>query len=259
MSTRNLGGPAIWLGVALGGFFDGIVLHQILQWHHLLSAVQAVRDLRLQLLADGLFHALMYVVAAVGLVLLWRRRALLGDAGAGRVLASAALAGFGGWHVLDAVVSHWLTGIHRVRMDVANPPPWDIGWVVVFGLLPLAMAAWLWRRRGAGPGDGSSGRGAAVAMAVAALVAGPLALWPAPASDQVVVVFSPGVPPAQAFNALARHDARVLWADGAGGVWAVQMADTGRAWRLYADGALWVGGGAMAMGCLSWMRAAAAS
>lgn len=25
------------LGFALGGFFDGILLHQILQWHHLLS------------------------------------------------------------------------------------------------------------------------------------------------------------------------------------------------------------------------------
>jgi uncharacterized membrane protein len=25
------------LGIGLGGFFDGIVLHQILQWHHMLS------------------------------------------------------------------------------------------------------------------------------------------------------------------------------------------------------------------------------
>src|SRR4051812_2193731 len=28
---------AILLGVGLGGFFDGIVLHQILQWHHMIS------------------------------------------------------------------------------------------------------------------------------------------------------------------------------------------------------------------------------
>ena len=26
------------LGIGLGGFVDGIVLHQILQWHHLLSS-----------------------------------------------------------------------------------------------------------------------------------------------------------------------------------------------------------------------------
>jgi uncharacterized membrane protein len=26
------------LGVGLGGFIDGIVMHQILQWHHVLTA-----------------------------------------------------------------------------------------------------------------------------------------------------------------------------------------------------------------------------
>jgi uncharacterized membrane protein len=27
----------ILFGLGLGGFFDGIVLHQILQWHHMLT------------------------------------------------------------------------------------------------------------------------------------------------------------------------------------------------------------------------------
>jgi uncharacterized membrane protein len=27
------------LGFAFGGFFDGILLHQVLQWHHLLSGI----------------------------------------------------------------------------------------------------------------------------------------------------------------------------------------------------------------------------
>ena len=30
--------PAIVLGIGLGGFLDGIVLHQILQWHHMLTS-----------------------------------------------------------------------------------------------------------------------------------------------------------------------------------------------------------------------------
>src|SRR5690606_41087677 len=62
------------LGFGLGGFFDGILLHQVLQWHHLLSGVeQARQDIRVLILADGLFHVLMYVVAGMGLWLLWRR------------------------------------------------------------------------------------------------------------------------------------------------------------------------------------------
>ncbi len=51
------------LGFALGGFFDGVLLHQILQWHHLLSGIEAISSqLELQILADGLFHAAMYGV-----------------------------------------------------------------------------------------------------------------------------------------------------------------------------------------------------
>ncbi len=29
--------PGLLLGIGLGGFVDGIVLHQILQWHHMLT------------------------------------------------------------------------------------------------------------------------------------------------------------------------------------------------------------------------------
>ena len=29
--------PALLLGLGLGGFVDGIVLHQVLQWHHMLT------------------------------------------------------------------------------------------------------------------------------------------------------------------------------------------------------------------------------
>ena len=62
----------VLMGMALGRFFDGILLHQILQWHHLLSAVegQPWLDLRMQLVADGLFHVLMHAVLAAGLALL---------------------------------------------------------------------------------------------------------------------------------------------------------------------------------------------
>lgn len=69
-------GAAFTLGFALSGFFDGVLLHQILQWHHLLSLVDRpeVQALHVQILADGLFHALMYLIALVGLVWLWRSR-----------------------------------------------------------------------------------------------------------------------------------------------------------------------------------------
>jgi uncharacterized membrane protein len=30
----------IFLGLGLGGFVDGILLHQIFQWHHMLSSIR---------------------------------------------------------------------------------------------------------------------------------------------------------------------------------------------------------------------------
>ncbi|KQP23337.1 DUF2243 domain-containing protein [Pseudorhodoferax sp. Leaf267] len=255
------GRSAALLGLSLGCFFDGILLHQVLQWHHLLSDVRlaALQDMRMQMLADGLFHLLMYVVAGVALVGLWRaRHALQEGPGAARRLGGAALAGFGGWHILDAVLSHWLTGIHRVRGDAADPLFWDLLWFAVFGLLPLAIGLWL--RRGAPPGAGPGRLAAHGARAmVGALVVVTLgaatmaATWPA--GDQPsLVVFGPGIHGAEAFNAVAQVDARVLWADRSGDVWLVQLPAGDTAWRLVRSGAWLVGGSWAGWGCANWTR-----
>ena len=49
------------MGLGLGGFLDGIVLHQILQWHHMLTdtgehPMATVAGLETNTLADGFFH-----------------------------------------------------------------------------------------------------------------------------------------------------------------------------------------------------------
>lgn len=263
-TTPSLAGPGFCLGLALGGFFDGILLHQILQWHHLLSNVDAARDMRVQVLADGLFHALMYVIAAAALYQLWRRRAALHSPEAARVLGGMALAGFGGWHIVDAVLSHWITGIHRIKVDSPQPLLWDLAWFVVFGVVPALVGWWLWRRAPGTPGGGSPqspsarwGRQAAAGLGLAAVVAGAWSALPTGATDQVTVVFAPGVAPGQSFNALARIDARVLWVDRSGGLWAVSVPRPSAALALYRDGALLVSQSSAALGCLGWIRVAA--
>jgi len=242
--SRPPRGATLLLGLALGGFFDGILLHQVLQWHHLLSKVEAVRELRWQLLADGLFHLLMYALALAALARLWRRRAHLG---AGGPLLAAALAGFAGWHVLDALLSHWILGIHRIRVGVPDPLFWDLLWLGLFGGLPLMAACWLHRRP-----SGGSGAGAATALGVVAVAAGAASLLPLsrpPAGS--VVVFAPGIPPAHAYQALARLDARVRWVDPAGSVWSVEWSGTPGAWQLLREGALLAGGSPLAFGCIA--------
>lgn len=146
------------LGFAMGGFFDGILLHQILQWHHLLSGVSAgmFSSLRFQITMDGIFHALMYVIAALGLWQLHRARTVGTPTG---TPWPAFWIGFGAWHVIDALVSHWITGIHRVRMDSDVPLAWDLLWLVVFGLAPIWLGWRLARRSRGGPPGGSASDG----------------------------------------------------------------------------------------------------
>lgn len=257
------------LGFALGGFFDGILLHQILQWHHLLSGIQRAPfgDLRVQIVADGVFHAAMYVVAAIGLWQLLRARYLLVDRRAERLLAANMLIGFGAWHVVDGIVSHWALGIHHIRMDSANPLFWDLLWFIVFGLLFLA-AGMVWRQRTGPPSfDGKerrSKRSASMPVVVVAVTAAAFAAALPPdarsrsaATNAVTttVVLRPDASPAQLFAAMDELDARVLWANPDGSVWVLTVNKSANPLRFYNYGALFVSGTVLPAGCAAWTRA----
>lgn len=161
------------LGFGLGGLFNGILLHQILQWHHLLSLVPGMEDPRTQIRWDGYFHALMFVIAVVGLWGVLRAR----DKGQGWGQASFGplLIGFGIWHVADSVLSHWILGIHRIRAESRSPLLWDLNWFVVFGLVPLFVGLLLlWSK----PPKGRHIHYSTLSALVVLFVAAGTAAWP---------------------------------------------------------------------------------
>ena len=64
----------IVLGIGLGGFVDGIVLHQVLQWHNMLSnwiPPTTLEAMHVNMGWDGVFHAVVWLVTLVGVFLLW--------------------------------------------------------------------------------------------------------------------------------------------------------------------------------------------
>jgi uncharacterized membrane protein len=246
------------IGIALGGFFDGILLHQILQWHHFLSLVpgEALRSLRNQIIADGAFHVLMYLIAAVGLWLLWKARGGLVQAGAGRRLLGSVLLGFGIWQFIDVVVFHWIVGIHRIRVDVPEPLYWDVGWVAVFGAPAVLAGRWfLGRADRDEPPRGGRTRALAAALATLVLVAGPVAALPPAGVSTTMVLFRPGIGSAQAFEAVAGIKGRITWADPSGEILVFEASPEVNPRALYLRGALVVGGPLVAAGCLAWSRA----
>jgi uncharacterized membrane protein len=245
--SRRLEAGGLVMGVALGAFFDGILLHQVLQWHHLLSLVDdpALEDLRTQVLADGVFHVLVYLLLALGLWLVWGRREGFAAPGAGRALFGDVLIGFALWNVIDVVGFHWLAGIHRIRVGVDNPLAYDLGWLAAFGLLPLLPGLWLRLRSGVcGPGRGIQAASSLTALVLVAAVA---ALRPTP-SAAAAVLFRPGVSQAEALAAAASLDARIAAIDRSGRVMVLLLPPGAERWSLYAKGALVVGGTGLA-GC----------
>lgn len=240
-----------WLlvGFALGGFFDGIVLHQILQWHHLLSGLDgaAGADLPFQVMADGLFHLLMYLVAVTGAVLLVLARAAGGQRATTSQILRLVLIGFGTWHVVDTIVSHWLLGIHRIRMDSDAPLVWDVTWLVLFGLVPLLMAILLPPKQGGGRGSAAAVMCVLISSGFAA-GAGPLVGRAA----ETIVVFRGSTEPAQRMNALVQADARLKWSDATDTIWAVEGVSWSGLATLYANGALLVSTTPLVAGCLAW-------
>lgn len=140
----------ILFGLGLGGFFDGIVLHQVLQWHHMLSTwypIDSIDNLKLNTLWDGIFHSTTYVFVVLGLFLLWRaahRRHLVWS---NRLLLGTLLIGFGLFNVVEGVIDHQLLGVHHVneRVPEAQRWLWDLGFLV-WGAGMLAAGLWLVRR-----------------------------------------------------------------------------------------------------------------
>lgn len=143
--------PFVLLGVALGAFVDGIVLHQILQWHHMVSShpehpPSTIAGLRTNALADGLFHAAAWVAVAVAAVMIlrqWRRRSTPPRAGA---QVGLLLMGWGGFNIVEGMVNHHLLGVHHVRDDLGAPLSWDVGFLLVSAAILAAGSALTARR-----------------------------------------------------------------------------------------------------------------
>jgi uncharacterized membrane protein len=104
----------ILLGAGLGGFVDGIVLHQILQWHNMLSGQLPPDTLvraKVNMYWDGLFHAAVWVLTAIGLAMLWAATGRADVPHSGRTLAGGLLLGWGLFNVVEGIIDHELLGL----------------------------------------------------------------------------------------------------------------------------------------------------
>ena len=106
------------LGFGVGGLLDIVLVHMILQWHHLASGRidPATREgLRRNIVLDGLLGLALLAVVLLGVAALWRAGRRPAASLAGPTLAGSMLAGFGAFNALDDLVSHRLLDAHHVH------------------------------------------------------------------------------------------------------------------------------------------------
>ena len=127
----------IILGIGLGGFVDGILLHQILQWHEMVSSVIPPVDLvsvKVNMLYDGLFHAFTWTMTLIGVLLLARAKDAERAAPVTRPLIASMVIGWGMFNVVEGVIDHQILGLHHVHPG-SNQIAWDAGFLAVSVLL----------------------------------------------------------------------------------------------------------------------------
>lgn len=146
--------PGVLLGAGMGGFVDGILLHQILQWHNMLSGwippVTLVAT-KVNMIWDGLFHAATWFMTALGIALLWHAGTRREVPWVTRTFVGSLALGWGLFNVVEGVIDHHILGLHHVHPG-SYQLAWDLGFLA-FGaaLIGLGVALVWGGRRGRTP------------------------------------------------------------------------------------------------------------
>jgi uncharacterized membrane protein len=117
MNRRPLIAAGTLMGIGMGGFVDGIVFHQILQIHNMLSAKlppDTLINSKVNMVWDGLFHAFTWVVTAFALALLWNAGKRRDVPWSGRTFSGSMIAGWGLFNLVEGIIDHHILGIHHV-------------------------------------------------------------------------------------------------------------------------------------------------
>ena len=149
IDRRPLISAGTLLGVGMGGFVDGIVLHQLLQVHNMLSARRprnSVVNMEINMFWDGVFHAFTWAVTAVGLLMLFRAARRPEVPWSGKTLLGAMVFGWGLFNLVEGVIDHHVLHVHHVveRLGVSV---WDWTFLAVGGVGLMALG-WALMRAG---------------------------------------------------------------------------------------------------------------
>ena len=148
-SYRPLVFSGLLLGIGMGGFIDGILFHQILQVHNMLSNryfPDTLLNVEINMFWDGIFHAVTWLTTVAGIWSLWNNGGLRHRSGSSRVLLGSAIAGWGLFNFVEGVIDHQILQVHHVveRAPETLKIYYDLGFLAFGVLLILGGSYMIW-------------------------------------------------------------------------------------------------------------------
>jgi uncharacterized membrane protein len=130
------------LGFGFMGAMDGIIFHQLLQWHSVYMETSRPG----QIVSDGVFHFGVTVALVIGGVLLWLAGRPSEISSGISWLVGGFLSGAGIFNLIEGIVNHHILQIHRVKPGDPNALMYDLGFLTI-GLLLVIIGETVKRKR----------------------------------------------------------------------------------------------------------------
>ena len=137
------------LGIGLGGFVDGITLHQIAQWHNMGSAILppvTMAAMSQNMVWDGLFHLATLGVTLIGVFMLWSEAHHRTMPETATRLIGELLVGWGLFNLAEGVINHHLLNLHHVRDLPVHEPIYDWMFLAIGGIGFIFVGLFMKRR-----------------------------------------------------------------------------------------------------------------
>ena len=133
------------LGFGFLGALDGIIFHQLLQWHSVVMETSRSG----QIISDGLFHFAVTIALVVGGILLWLAGKPTDFAKGLGLLIGGFLIGGGSFNLIEGITNHHILQIHRVKPGDPHALMYDLSFLAI-GVL-LIIIGLMVRRKGTNP------------------------------------------------------------------------------------------------------------
>lgn len=129
------------MGMGIGGFIDGILFHQILQLHGMVSnklSIDTFVGKAVNMFWDGIFHALTLIAVMIGFALLVRllkRRDINPSPG---LALGGAIGGWGIFNLVEGIIHHQIIKLHNVNEYSLQPEVWNYSFLAS-GIILMAL------------------------------------------------------------------------------------------------------------------------